>query len=392
MLAPSPAEVADAGVTDEGGRVRLAREGAGACGDLGTFLPHAVGAMTVAGLSPTGVLFGFGAFLVGSGLFYRLPMAVQPMKAVSAVMLTGGLAPGEVAAAGIVIGAVLLILGATGAIGRLAQVIPQSVTAGLQLGLGLSMAMLGLGLVLKTPWLGLGSLVLLLLLMRLRRCPSALLMLLAATFAAWSTGEAEPPSSIHVALTLPAFSLPDLAEVWRGLAQGAVPQLPLTLTNAVLVTAALCRELYPARAARASERNLVLSTGLANLLLAPFGAMPMCHGAGGVQAQHRFGARTGLAPIGLGTVLLVLALGFSGSAASLLAAIPPGAVGALLLVAGGDLALSRRLFDARPSCWPVIGIAAAATLLANPALALVSGWLAEQARAAIVRAAAARPG
>ncbi|MEK0083671.1 putative sulfate/molybdate transporter [Benzoatithermus flavus] len=158
-------------MTDEGGRVRLAREGAGACGDLGTILPHAVGAMTVAGLSPTGVLFGFGTFLLGSGLFYRLPMAVQPMKAVSAVMLTGGLAPGEVAAAGIVIGAVLLVLGAIGAIGRLARMIPQSVTAGLQLGLGLSMAMLGLGLVLKTPWLGLGSLVLLLLLMRPRRSP-----------------------------------------------------------------------------------------------------------------------------------------------------------------------------------------------------------------------------
>ena len=217
-------------------------------------------------------------------------------------------------------------------------------------------------------------------------------MLLAATFAAWSTGEAAPPSSIHVALTLPVFSLPDPAEFWRGLAQGAVPQLPLTLTNAVLVTAALCRALYPAQAARASERNLLLSTGLANLLLAPFGAMPMCHGAGGVQAQHRFGARTGLASIVLGTVLLVLALGFSGSAAALLAAIPSGAVGALLLVAGGDPALSRRLFDARPSCWPVIGITAAATLLADPALALVSGWLAAQMRAAIIRAAAVRPG
>src|SRR3546814_5580706 len=63
-------------------RRRLPGELGGACGDLGTFLPYAIGAMTVAGLAPVGVLLGFGVFLVGSGLFYGLPIAVQPMKAV----------------------------------------------------------------------------------------------------------------------------------------------------------------------------------------------------------------------------------------------------------------------------------------------------------------------
>jgi hypothetical protein len=78
----------------------VVQEAAGACGDLGTFIPHMIGAMTVAGLA-AGVLFGFGVFLVATGLFYGLPLPVQPMKAVSAVVLTGGLRPGEVAAAGI---------------------------------------------------------------------------------------------------------------------------------------------------------------------------------------------------------------------------------------------------------------------------------------------------
>jgi len=101
----------------------------------------------------------------------------------------------------------------------------------------------------------------------------------------------------------------------------------------------------------------------------------MCHGAGGVTAQHRFGARTGVAPIAFGAVLLVLALGFAGSAAALFAAIPVSAVGALLLLAGTDLAVSKRLFDARPDCWPVIGIAAGATALLNPAVGLLpGGW------------------
>jgi MFS superfamily sulfate permease-like transporter len=127
-------------------------------------------------------------------------------------------------------------------------------------------------------------------------------------------------------------------------------------------------------------RNLALTSGAANLLLAPLGAMPMCHGAGGVAAHHRFGARTGLAPVLLGIVLLVLALGFAGSAAALFAAIPSSAVGALLLVAGADLAMSKRLFDARPACWPAIVATAATTALLNPAIGLAAGWAVEIGR------------
>jgi MFS superfamily sulfate permease-like transporter len=111
----------------------------------------------------------------------------------------------------------------------------------------------------------------------------------------------------------------------------------------------------------------------------------MCHGAGGVQAQYRFGARTGLAPMALGAVLLVLGLGFAASAASLFAAIPTAAVGVLLLVAGADLAISRRLFDAQPSCWPVIAVAAAATFYYSPAVGLVAGCVGELVRKAILR-------
>ena len=118
--------------------------------------------MTIVGLAPVGVLFGFGVSFVGAGLFYGLPMAVQPMKAVSAVMLTGELSPGTVAASGLLIGAVFLILGVTGTIRYIARLIPKTLTAGLQLGLGLSMAFLGLRLLADTLWLGVLALLLLL--------------------------------------------------------------------------------------------------------------------------------------------------------------------------------------------------------------------------------------
>lgn len=363
------------------------RECAGACGDLGTFIPHVIAAMTIAELAPAGVLFGFGASFIAAGMFYGLPMAVQPMKAISAVLVTGQLTPAATAAAGLMIGAILLFLGATGLIGRVSRAIPQSVTAGLQLGLGLMMGWLGLMMVLQTPWIGIPTLMLLFGVPWLWPwVPIAPLVVLAATGAGLASGVTQAPPMPDLALQLPSLVLPtEWSAFWQGLELAVVPQLPLTLTNAVIVTAVLCQELFPGRAGRATVRNLALTSGSANFLLAPIGAMPMCHGVGGVTAQHRFGARTGLAPVLFGSLLLVLGLGFAGNAAALFAVIPLSAVGALLLVAGTDLAVSKRLFDARPDCWPAIGITAATTALVNPALGLAAGWIIELGRSTFKR-------
>jgi MFS superfamily sulfate permease-like transporter len=225
--------------------------------------------------------------------------------------------------------------------------------------------------------------------MRVPRLPAAPAALALAIVAGHFWGAVGFPA-MELGVSLPSLSLPEWRDFATALPVGVVPQLPLTLVNAVIVTAVVARELLPHSAGRASERNLAFSTGLANLALAPLGAMPMCHGASGLQAQHRFGARTGLAPILFGIVLLVLAFGFSESAAALFAAIPAGAVGALLLIAGADLALSRRMFDARPDCWPAIALAALGTALINPAIGLAAGWGAEIARAAARRVAGDR--
>jgi MFS superfamily sulfate permease-like transporter len=359
---------------------------AGACGDLGTFLPYVIGAITVAGLAPAGVLFGFAAFFIASGLFYGVPMAVQPMKIVGAVVLTGELDAGAVAATGLVIGAALLLLGATGAIGRIARWIPQSVAAGLQLGVGVTMALFGVELMDGAVWFGIAALAVLLALMRMPRCPAAPVAILIAVAAGYALGFTSWGGTPAFAFTLPQLMLPDWPDFRVAVEQAVLPQLPLTLTNAVIVTAILSRGLFGDAARRATERNLALSNGAANLLLAPFGALAMCHGAGGVQAQHRFGARTGLAPVIMGAALLVLALGFADSTAALFAMIPLPAVGALLIVAGADLAISRRVFDARPDCWPAIVLTAALTAFVNPGLALVVGWAFETLRGPVLRA------
>jgi len=84
-----------------------AGEVSGSLGDLGTFLPHIVGAITVVGMAPTGILTTFGLFYALSGAFYGVPMAVQPMKAASAAALIEPMEPGAIAGAGIVISSAL---------------------------------------------------------------------------------------------------------------------------------------------------------------------------------------------------------------------------------------------------------------------------------------------
>ena len=81
-------------------------------------------------------------------------MAVQPMKAASAAVLTYGITPGEVAAGGLVMGLVLLLLGLTGIV-DLSPALLQRRVSGIQVGLGLSLAILGLEMVGRQPaWAG----------------------------------------------------------------------------------------------------------------------------------------------------------------------------------------------------------------------------------------------
>src|SRR6185312_2337543 len=112
-----------------------AGEVSGSLGDLGTFLPHIVGAITVVGMDPTGILTTFGLFYAFAGAFYGIPMAVQPMKAASAAVLIEPMDPAAIAGAGMVIGAFFLLLGATGIVSRIARSLPKTIAAGLQLGL-----------------------------------------------------------------------------------------------------------------------------------------------------------------------------------------------------------------------------------------------------------------
>ena len=344
-------------------------EVSGALGDLGTFLPHIIGAITVVGMSPAGIFVTFGLFYAVAGGFYGIPIAVQPMKAASAAILIKPMTPG----AGLVIGAFFLIAGATGLVGRIARALPPTVAAGLQLGLGLSLAGLGIRFIEHEPWLGLGMCLLMLVLMRIPRMPVALIAVIVGAVVGVLTGASPAPPPLQFGLHLPHLIWPTLAEVEDGVIHAVLPQIPLTLTNAIIVTAAVSRQLFPDESPRVSERNLAITTGLGNLLAAPFGGYLMCHGAGGMTGHYRFGARTATAPVLLGLALVALGLFLGSSGYQLLRSIPDAVLGGLLLFSGIDLALSSRPGDYRDADLFLVLLMAAIGVAVNPAAAFVVG-------------------
>lgn len=362
----------------------------GAFADLGTFLPLVIGVLAVRGMDATGVLIGFGLFALMVAMLYRRPVPVQPMKAVAAVAIASGLAPESMAAGGLMIGAVLVLLAATGLIERIARWLPQSVLAGLQLGIGGHLVLMGLGMISESLWLGGLALVALAATMQTRLRPLAcpLVLVAAVTWGVTAGGLSLP--DLGFGWHWPVPSLPDWDATGTAAVSLVLPQLALTLTNAVILTAAFAADYFPDDKKRISTRNLALSTGAANLVLAPFGAIPMCHGAGGMVAHVKFGARTGLAPAIFGLACLALGIGFGPEASRLLALVPLAAVGALLTIAGADLAVSKRLFDSRPSCLAVILATAAAAIAIDVAVGLAVGIVAEGLRTAVIRHLAQR--
>lgn len=200
------------------------RELNGALGDLGTLLPLMLGTIAVVGLAPGPVVVGFALFYIASAVHYRLPMPVQPMKAVAAVLLTAQISPQTLAASGVLIGATLLLLGVSGWINRIARMMPQSIMAGLQLGLGLALARVSIDLMASAPLIGLATAAVLGALYFCPRCPSVPLALVVAVILGALLGHPGPPV---VAQPAPgwSFALPQMADMQQAFTVFVLPQL-----------------------------------------------------------------------------------------------------------------------------------------------------------------------
>jgi hypothetical protein len=321
-------------------------EAAGAFGDLGTLVPFVVAYIGVLRMDPFGVLLAFGLTMVVCGLVYRTPIPVQPMKAAGAIATTQAaqtivITPAMVWGACVATGVVWLLLGLTGTARYVTRLIARPVVLGIILGLGFGFMVEGVKMIAQNWWIGGAALLGTSLLLTNRIIPAMFLLLLfGAAYGILSDRTLLAAlREVHLELRLPTLVLSGLTfnDLLIGTVFLALPQVPLTLGNAVIAITEENNRLFPNR--RVNESKISTSTGLMNLLSASVGGVPMCHGAGGMAGHVQFGARTGGALIILGTVLLVTAMLFSASVGTLLRLFPPAILGVILFLTGAQLAL-----------------------------------------------------
>ncbi|KAF3037786.1 hypothetical protein E8E12_004331 [Didymella heteroderae] len=323
----------------------------GSLGDLGTLLPLMTALVITDSISLPATLLFTGAANAITGIAFGIPLPVQPMKAIAAVAIARKFTLEENAAAGLVVAALVGLFTITGLINWANRVTPIPVVKGIQVGAGLSLCLSAGTTMLKPlswtgPWWGdnllwaIVAVLLLLLTFAYPKLPYALIIFSTGLLLSALGPVTSDPT--HPSTAIPVLH-PSAKDFWTATSTASLGQLPLTILNSVIAASALSSDLLPSPPypAAPSVTSLGLSVAIINLLGCCFGAMPVCHGSGGLAGQYRFGARSGSSIISLGLIkflLGVLAFWKGGAIVSLLAGIPKSLLGVLVLAAGVELA------------------------------------------------------
>ncbi|KAI5805818.1 hypothetical protein EDC01DRAFT_640415 [Geopyxis carbonaria] len=321
---------------------------AGSLGDLGTLLPIMVALTKSKSISLTSTLLFSGIFNIISGTLFGIPIVVQPMKAVASIALARQLTLEETMAAGIGVSTIVLLLSITGLLSRVSALIPIPIIKGIQLGAGICLILNAGSLLSKLELNGstwydnqfwaIGAFIVLYGTCRWpRKVPFAVLVfVLGGLFAGVRLAES--------GASLPRFGLrtpfitriPTPNDFVIGFGVAGLGQVPLTILNSIIAVTYLSRDLLPDRPAP-SVTALGISIGFMNLVGCWFGAMPVCHGAGGLAGQYRFGARSGSSVQLLGMFKIFMGLFFGESLTGLLERFPSSLLGIMVFAAGMEL-------------------------------------------------------
>lgn len=381
-------------------------EFSGSLGDLGTLLPLALGLILVNGLSPNGIFLSVGLFFIFSGLYFGVTVPIQPMKVISAYAIATAMTASQITASGYLIGLVLLVIGASGAITVIGRYIPRAVVRGVQLSTGTLLMVEGIKFMLGAtrlqalrqatePYLTINSVgpvpigviigiaggILALLLMENRKFPAGLVLVLGGIILGLIYGTREGLDRIGPAIHLPQFlpfGWPSRADFTFALFALVLPQIPMTLGNAVIAYADLSQDYFGAKSERVTYKSACISMALANILAVTIGGMPLCHGAGGLAAHYRFGARTAGSNLMIGGIFVVLALMLGDESLAVIYLLPLSVLGILLLFAGSQLALTIMDLEKRKDFFVVmfmLGITLASNLAAGFIVGIAVAWM-----------------
>ncbi|KAI9191576.1 hypothetical protein LWI28_010246 [Acer negundo] len=396
----------------------------GAMGDLGTYIPIVLALTLAKNLDLGTTLIFTGVYNIVTGAMYGVPMPVQPMKSIAAAAISGGSDFGipEMMAAGICTGGILLVLGVTGLMQLAYKLIPLSVVRGIQLSQGLAFAMSAVKYIRNVqdfskskskgerPWLGLDGLVLALVCacfiiivngggeeresdiddhheeeinmprrrwrLRLRKIisslPSAFIVFLLGVVLAFIR---RPKLVKSIRFGPSSVGIVKISKhSWKqGFIKGTIPQLPLSVLNSVIAVCKLSSDLFPGK--DFSATSVSVTVGLMNLVGCWFGAMPCCHGAGGLAGQYKFGGRSGGCVALLGAAKMVLGLVLGSSLVMVLDQFPVGVLGVLLLFAGVELAMACRDMNSKEQSFVMLICTAVSLVGSSAALGFVCGMV-----------------
>lgn len=318
------------------------RELAGGLGDAGLFIPIAVALVAVNGLSATAVFAGAGLTYVATALYFGVPIPVQPLKAFAAAAIALQLEAEVLAAGALLMAVAMALLAATGLAGWLAERFPVVLIRGIQASVAFLLVKAAVDLAERGNWQGLpavstsaslaaaaGACALLFALGRHPTLPGTLVVLGAGVIAGIAVAGGLPPLAAGPQAI--ELSLPDAAAFGTALTTLVIAQIPLTFGNSVVATADAERSYFGERAARVRPNRLAASIAGANALAGTTAGLPVCHGAGGVTAHARLGARTAGATLFTGSLYLALGVLFGASLPALLQLLLPGALAGMLL-------------------------------------------------------------
>ncbi len=378
---------------------------AGSLGDLGTLLPIAIAMVLFNGLNPLGLFMSIGLFYILSGVYFGVTVPVQPMKVIGAYAIATAMSADQIMASALLMGTFLLIIGATGAIDLIRRITPKPVIRGVQLSTGALLISGGVKFIMGTspyqklqdaaePHLAVQSLgpvpvslvigaiaaIATLYLLNSQKCPAGLFVVLGGIFSGLILGARMDLGGGTVGLHLPEilpFGFPGEADFTFALFALVLPQLPMTLGNAVLAYTDLSRQYFQERSARLTNKKVCLSMALANFFSFCVGGMPLCHGAGGLAAHYCFGARTAGSNLIIGFLFLALAVLLGKDIVGLFNLLPMSVLGVLLVFAGSQLTLTIMDLDRRKDYF-VAALILGITLASNLAAGFIAGMVVAQ--------------
>lgn len=377
-------------------------EFAGSLGDLGVLLPIAIAMVLVVGLNPVGLFFSIAIFYLLSGSYFGVTVPVQPMKVIGAYAVATAMNPSEILASSLLMACALLIIGLTGCIDLIQKHTEKSVIRGVQLTTGTLLIASGVKFIIGTshfqkilgvaePYLTLQSIgflpfsvilgclaaLLTFAFLNNKKYPAALVVIGSGAIVGLLWGKDIPIQLSDIGIYLPEifpYPLPSLPDFSFALIALVLPQLPMTMGNAVIAYSDLSAEYFGNGARKITNKAVCFSMAGANCISFILGGMPLCHGAGGLAAHYRFGARTAGSNIIIGLLFLSLALFFGDNCIYILNLLPLSVLGALLIFAGAQLTMTILDLETKEDYF-IATIILGISLATNLAIGFVIGLL-----------------